>query len=123
MVRERSVVTAIILTFVTCGLYGIFWMISLNDDVRTLTQRRDLTSGGVVVLLTILTCGIYSLYWAYKMGKTVTEYRRDKNIYTDDSAVLYLILSLFGLGIVVYALLQTNINELVNESNKENIAQ
>lgn len=111
------------MSIVTCGIYGIFWIISLNDDVRTLTKRSDLTSGGVVILLIILTCGLYSLYWAYQMGKAVTQYRREKNIYTDDAAVLYLILSLFGLGIVVYALLQTNINELVNESNNQNIAQ
>ena len=56
-------------------------------------------SGGMAVLFTIITFGIYSFYWAYKLGKKV-----------GDSGALYLVLNLFGLGIVNYALAQSKIN-------------
>lgn len=32
--RERNIAVAIILTIVTCGIYGIYWFIVLTDDAR-----------------------------------------------------------------------------------------
>ena len=32
MGKERSIVLCIIFTIITCGIYGIYWMIVLNDD-------------------------------------------------------------------------------------------
>ena len=59
----------IIFTLITCGIYGIYWMIKLNDEVNIVSGEPQATSGGIVFLLTIVTCGIYGLYWLYKMGE------------------------------------------------------
>jgi hypothetical protein len=69
------------------------------------------TTGGMVILLTIVTCGIYGLYWMYKMGERCDRIKGDMN---GSSKILYLVLQLFGLGIVAYCLIQDTINNSVS---------
>ena len=63
MIVRRSIPLAIIFTIITCGIYGIYWMIKLNDEVNYLSGETQATSGVVVFLLGIVTCGIYLFYW------------------------------------------------------------
>ena len=70
MGKERSIVLCIIFTIITCGIYGIYWMIVLNDDMLDALEEEG-TSGGMVFLFSLITCGIYGLYWIYQMGKRV----------------------------------------------------
>ena len=62
---NRSIVVSIILSIVTCGIYGIYWFVKLNDELNAAAGKQNATSGGVAVLLTLVTCGIYGFYWAY----------------------------------------------------------
>ena len=57
---KRNIVIYVILTLVTCGLFGLFWMIVLNDDSLAAAGESG-TSGGTVVILTLVTCGIYGI--------------------------------------------------------------
>ena len=109
MVQKRSIVTCILLSIVTCGIYGIFWYISLTDDVRVVSGDTRL-SGGKCFLLTIITCGIYGFYWAYLMGKGMMQAKANKGLTPDDNSVLYVILQIFGLSIVTYCLVQNDLN-------------
>ena len=110
-VKKRSLVTAIILSIVTCGIYGIYWFVVLTDEMNKLTGKTGETSGGMAFLLSLVTCGIYSIYWAYKMGQKKDELEGTTG---GSSAVLNLVLSIFGLGIVVYILTQSAINKAVD---------
>ena len=106
-VKERNLVLAIVLSLVTCGIYSIYWFVCLTKDMNRLSCNENDTSGGVAFLLTLITCGIYGYYWAYRMG----EKRDSLSEGSNSSGVLYLILMLFGFGIVVYALAQHAINQ------------
>ena len=106
---------AIILSIVTCGIYGIFWIISLTNDANKVADRPTDTSAGMVILLTIITCGIYGIYWNYKMGQKIYEAGQRYNKQINDNSVLYLVLSLFGLAIVNYALMQSDLNKFSNK--------
>lgn len=112
MIQPKSIVTCIILSFVTCGIYGIVWFIQLNDDVNTLSGDFK-TSGGMAFLLTIVTCRIYGLYWMYNQGVRIDQIKQSRGIPTGNSGVLYLILAIIGLDIVSYCLIQNEINNLV----------
>lgn len=68
---NKSIVTCVILTIITCGLYGIYWMYCINEAACQINPAEWYTSFGLVVLFTILTCGIYGLYWNYKIGKAL----------------------------------------------------
>lgn len=110
-VEKRSVALCIVLTLVTCGIYGLYWQYCLAEDVNCVTGRTDGTSGGMVVLFSILTCGIYGLYWLYMCGDKLDRLRMDQGGMQGHLALLYLLLSIFGFGIISYALMQTELNE------------
>ena len=114
-IRSRNIATCIILSIVTCGIYGIYWFICMVNDVNEVSENNG-TSGGVVFLLSIVTCGIYMLYWMYKTGGDINAAQNMRGIRGDSSSgVIYLILTLVGLGIVSYALIRNELNKLVEE--------
>ena len=111
-VKERNIVMCIILTIVTCGIYGFYWLVCLQDDSNALVNDFK-TSGVMVVVLNIVTCGIYGLYWAFKMGEKIDAAKQSRGIPASNSGILYLVLYLCTGGIVAWALMQNEINKLV----------
>lgn len=108
MIQPRSIVLAIVLSILTCGIYAIYWIIKLTDEINTLSGNPNATSGGMVILFNIITCGIYSLYWAYKMGQNCSMLNGDTS-----GGALNLVLAIFGLQIINMALFQDTINRHV----------
>lgn len=111
MIKERDIAVCVILTIVTCGIYGIYWFICLNNDVNTVSNTFG-TSGGVAFLLSIITCNIYGVYWAYKQGEKIDAAKKNRGLAYGNNGVLYLILWLFSFGIVACALMQNELNKL-----------
>lgn len=110
--QKRDIAISIVLTIVTCGIYGIYWFIVLTNDVNEISGNQQDTSGGVCFLLTLVTCGIYGIYWAYRIGEKVDQAKNARGITSSNSGVLYLILSVVGFSIITYALAQNEINKL-----------
>lgn len=111
--QQKNIAVSIILSIVTCGIYAIYWMISLTNDVNTLKNDSEATSGGMVFLFSLLTCGIYGIYWAYKQGTKIDEIKESRGLAAGNNGIIYLILSICGLGIVGYALMQNEVNKLI----------
>ncbi len=108
-IQPRDLVKTIILSIITCGIYGIFWYVNLTNELNMLYKEKGDKSGGTCFLLTLVTCGIYGFFWAYNYGT-----KKDKITGKDDrSGLIYLLLTFFGLGIVVYAMLQDAINKTI----------
>ncbi|MCL1999620.1 MAG: DUF4234 domain-containing protein [Turicibacter sp.] len=120
-IEKRSIAVAIILAFVTCGIYVLYWQYKLYES---LYRANNLPStAGVDLLLSIVTCGIYAIYMMYKMGKLESQAFATHDLGEKDEALLYVILSVFGLAIVSMAIIQSNINTLadnVNNSHYDN---
>ena len=114
-IQKREIATCIILSILTCGIYGIYWFICLTDDTNKICNNEKTASGGVAFLLSLVTCGIYTFYWNYMAGKRMYEAGKKYGIAVADNSVLYLILSIFGLGIVNYCLIQNDLNKFTNE--------
>ena len=112
--KERNIAVAIILSLVTCGIYAIYWFIVLTDEAKAYSEDATMASGGVAFLLTLVTCGIYGIYWAYRLGKAIEMAQSKNNLPATDNSVLYLILQIFGFGIIVYALAQNELNQITN---------
>ena len=112
-IKNRNIALCIVLSIITCGIYGIYWLVCLVDDLNVASGRTGDTSGGMVFLLSLITCGIYGIYWMYKAGEKVA-YVKQRNTGENDSSssVLYLILGIVGFGIVVYALIQSELNKV-----------
>ena len=86
----------------------------MTDNVAYLSDDPEM-SGGKAFLFTIITCGIYSFFWAYKMGKNIYRAQVARDVPASDNSVLYVILQIFGLGIVNYCLIQNDINNMATE--------
>ncbi len=112
MIVKRNIAICIVLSIVTCGIYGIYWMICLANDANTVSGEPNGTSGGMVFLFTLITCGIYHFYFMYKQGEKIDRARQNRNMPGSNGGVLYLVLSIFGLTIVSYALIQDELNKL-----------
>lgn len=107
---KRNIALCIIFTIITCGIYAIYWMYVMNEEINRMSEDANGTSGGLVILFSILTCGIYTWYWLYRMGERCDVIKQKMGQPASSSAVLYLILGIFGLSIVSFALMQDTIN-------------
>ena len=113
MIKQRNIAVCIILSIVTCGIYGLYWFVCLTDDMNTAAEEQG-TTGAVALLLTIVTCNIYGLYWAYKMGEKVDIVKAKNGMQTSNSGIMYLILNFLGLSIVTWALIQNELNQVAD---------
>ena len=111
-IRRRDIAIAIILSIVTFGIYGLVWFFNLISDLNTAIPEPDDKEPGMVLLLTIVTCGIYSWIWLYNAGQKVDKIRAMNGELASNSALLYLLLAIFGLGIVDYCLIQSELNKV-----------
>lgn len=109
-VQERNIALCIILSVVTCGLYGLYWFVCLTDDTNAVANE-DGTSGVMALVFTLITCGIYGFYWAYRCGDKLDKAKTDRGLPASNGGILYLILYIFG-GIIAYALIQNELNKL-----------
>lgn len=109
-IANRDIVMTVILSIITCGIYGIYWFIVMTDDANVISDEQN-ASGGLAFLYTLLTCGIYGIYWNYKMGQKLFAAGQKYNKQINDNSILYLILSIFGFAIINYCLMQNDLNK------------
>lgn len=111
--KKRNIGLCILFSIITCGIYAIYWFVVLTNELKDLSGDSETASGGVAFLLSIITCNIYGWYWAYKRGENVDTARSKRSIPSSNSGILYLILVLIGFGIIAYALMQNEINKMI----------
>lgn len=146
MVKRKDLVMCILATILTCGIYELFWLVSIANDINKLDDNKNVkqTSGGMVLLLSIITCGIYKIYWSYKTGERIDAIKNNRGMPTsNNTGILYLILCLLSylpvsfnhlaavpegmkhaiacfigvIGIIMHALMQNEINKLASDES------
>ena len=113
VVKEKSIGLCVVLSIVTCGIYGIYWLYTIAHDLNDLCESQNQEKGaepGLVVVLGIVTCGIYSLYYLWKAGKMVASLTRSNGQHPSDDSIVLMVLSLLQLSLVSYCILQSHIN-------------
>lgn len=115
--EKRSIALSIIFTLITCGLYSFYWTYKLTNECHYALGRNNTASGGWVLFYSVITLGIYVFYWIYEMGEAVAEVKRMRGMATSGhESIIYLILTLFGVGIVSMALLQKSLNDVIEDA-------
>lgn len=109
---ERNLATQIVLSLVTCGIYGLYWLYTLTEDTNRISGDPNAVNGGTTILYSLVTCGIYTYFWMYKRGEIIDNYKMQRGYPSGSLGVLYLVLTFCGLGIVSYALMQNEINKI-----------
>lgn len=113
VVKEKSIGLCVVLSIVTCGIYGIYWLYTIASDLNSLCESQNQEKGaepGLVVILSIVTCGIYLLYYLWKAGKMVSSLTRSNGHHPSDDSIVLMVLSILQLSLVSYCILQSHIN-------------
>ena len=113
-ISKRDLVLNIILTIVTCGIWGIIWEVQIADDIKLLTGEEGLVSGIVLVLLSLVTCGIYFIFWVYNAANKLELVKAAYGLPTESKGLVYVVLSIFGFSIVALALMQNDLNTVAD---------
>ncbi len=112
-VNRRNIAACIILSFVTFGVYQIYWLYLLVKNTRILKKDTSDCTGEMLCLLFV---PFYSLYWWYTRGKTVQDGFGAYGLSAAGSEIAYLVLGLFGLQIISMAIMQNDFNSLPDGS-------
>jgi len=72
--QNRSLLKYILLSLITCGIYGYYFIYKLAKDVNLMCSGDGEETGGlaVYILLCMITCGLYSWWWMYKLGNRLS---------------------------------------------------
>ncbi len=115
MSEPRNIVLYIILTLITCGLWGLVWFFQLGSDIQAL-RGDDKPNTLVDFLLTIVTCGLWGFYVAYQWPIFLQEPMRARGIHVDNNLpVISLVLSFFGFQLVSMILMQSAANQAMTQ--------
>ena len=105
-IKERNIVVCILLSLVTCGIYGIYWAIMLAREAVSVKDPADSGLLEIVLMLFLPFIGLFLAEKKFADGCTA------RGIPHSDNSVLYLILGLVGLGIVGFCMLQNDLNKI-----------
>ena len=114
-----SVGTSVILSIITCGIYGLVWQYKQMKVLNSWLNRKEY-SFGKWLLLSIITCGIYGVYNEYKMARGIIEVQQQNKLLVNNVATICLIMTLIGLSIVSMAIQQSEINKFYIKQTYDN---
>ena len=105
-IKNRNIVTCILLTIITCGIYGIYWFIMLAKEAVSVKDPADNALLEIILMLFLPFVGIFLTEKKFAEGCAA------RGIPHSDNSILYLVLGLFGLGIVGVCMLQNDLNKI-----------
>lgn len=93
MIEKRNWVTVLLLSIVTCGIYGIIFWCKYVNDVNKVCEGDGKTTQNYIValLLTAITCGIYGFIYYYGIGTRLEEAGKRYGI-SCQSGIVYMII-------------------------------
>lgn len=109
-IKERNIVVCVLLTLVTCGIYGIYWVIMMTREAISVKDPADSAVLEIVLMLFLPFLGFFLT------EKKFAEGCAEKGLPHSDNSILYLILGLVGLGIVDFCMLQNDLNKLATNA-------
>lgn len=125
---DRSILMYIVLTIVTCGLYGFWFIYTMAQDVNTACAGDGESTSGLVayIVLSYITCGIYSYYWQYQLGNRLADNAYRYNMRFSENGTTVLLWAIFGsflcgLGpLIAMNILIKNTNAICSAYNQAN---
>ena len=101
---KRGVMTVILLSIFTCGIYAIYWYYVTAEELNRVEQKEPITNYILAIVFGIFSCGLYLIFWQYKFYKKIDAVTGETNM------TINFVLSLLGLSIVSQAIVQSSIN-------------
>ena len=95
---DRSLLMYILLSIVTCGIYGWYFLYCMARDVNIACDGDgEKTPGlGELIIFSLLTFGIYSYYWYYKLGNRLQANGPRYRIHIEENGTTVILWCLIG---------------------------
>ncbi len=122
---DRSLAAYILLTFLTCGFYSLYFIHALAQDVNVVCAGDGKNTPGLLklLLLSLITCGFYSFYWYYALGNRLADNAPRYGMNFQENGTTVLLWDLVGLmacglgPLVAMHIIIKNTNSLCGASN------
>lgn len=95
---DRGLASYIILSIITCGIYGYYFIYKMAHDVNVACDGDGENTSGLVafILLSMITCGIYAWYWYYKLGNRLANNAGRYGLSIQENGTTVLMWCIFG---------------------------
>lgn len=103
-ITKREIGKCIVLSFLTCGIYAIYWEIMLAKEALSVKDKDKDAALYIILMIFLPFLGSYMLEKEFHEGCINIGYNRE------DRSITYLLLGIFCLGIVNLALIQKDLN-------------
>ncbi|GHV83471.1 hypothetical protein AGMMS50212_08110 [Spirochaetia bacterium] len=126
MIKKRGLAGLILLSIITLGIYGLYWIHKLAKDVNAICDGDGKRTGGLLkyLLLGLITFGIYDLVWLYMLGDRLQDNAQKYGLTFKESGGIVLLWYVLGAFIIVGPFIALwiiikNTNALAEEYNKK----
>jgi len=110
--RYRSGISVILLTIVTCGIYGFYWLYVTMEDINFALGERRISSGSL--LLCSILC--FPIMWVafYQIDKNLAVLSREEGTRYSENFILWVVLTfLAGIGtFIAYFQVAEGLNDI-----------
>jgi hypothetical protein len=109
--EKRDPMMVVLFTFLTCGIYALFWWYSVITEIKNALGREDINPG-MEIILVFVTCGIYGFYLYYKYPLLMLEMQDRAGRARNDISMTTLLLAIFGLAVISIPIMQSELNNI-----------
>ncbi|MBQ8380448.1 MAG: F0F1 ATP synthase subunit A, partial [Clostridia bacterium] len=114
-INKRKIGVCILLSIITLGIYQIYWEYLLVKNTRAIKKDESSCTGEMLCLIFV---PFYSLFWWFTRGKIVKDEFAKYGHSAIGNEIAYLILEIFGLGIISMSIMQNDFNSLSSDSTQ-----
>lgn len=98
MVKNRNIFLVYLFSFITLGIYAVYWMVSTKNEINS--RGAKIPTGWLLIV------PIANIYWVYKYCEGFAV-----NIKKDDNTLLWFIVYIL-VGIIMPAIVQSELNKI-----------
>ena len=102
MVKHRNIFLVYLFSFITFGIYAIYWTVSTKNEFNRL--------GAHIPTAWLIIIPIANIYWMYKYCEGFAQ-----NVKKDNNTILWFLVD-FLVGIVMPAIVQSELNKIADSS-------
>jgi len=106
MIKQRNIFLVYLFSFITFGIYALYWTVSTKDEMNRL--------GATIPTAWLLIVPIANIYWMYKYCEGFAVY-----VKKDNNTILWFVLDLF-VGIIMPAIIQSELNKIASVATPGN---
>lgn len=95
---DRGLLVYIILSIITCGIYGYYFLYKMAKDVNIACEGDGAKTAGLLqfIVLSFVTCGIYAWIWYYNLGNRLAENAPRYGLNFQENGTTVLLWQIFG---------------------------